>query len=145
MGCTSLRAHPICDVIRRIRRADTPLLRGQGEVDVPAEQFAPAAVHNCPALPIDGPSGYGPRVEAVCTVLAGAYRIGKRGIARLMGDLFGMPIGPAAVCDLQHKTARALEPVAAQAHAHVTGKAATGRERLPSLTNVSFPMARSTM
>lgn len=78
----------------------------------------------CPILPTDGQSGYGPGVQAVCGLLAGAYRIGKRGVARLMGDLFGVPIGPSAVCDLQHKTARALEPIAAAAHAHVTGQPA---------------------
>ncbi len=79
---------------------------------------------NCPALPSNAVGGYGPRVQAVCGLLAGAYRVGKRGIARLMGDLFGVPMGPAAVCDLQHKTARALEPIAAQAHAQVSGRPA---------------------
>ena len=78
----------------------------------------------CPALPPDARGGYGPRVEAVCAVLSGAYRVGKRGVARLMGDLFGLPISPAAVCDLQHQTAAALGPVAAAAHAHVVGKPA---------------------
>lgn len=43
---------------------------------------------------------------------------------RLCGDLFGVPISPAAVCDLQRKTAAALEPVSAAAHAHVAGKPA---------------------
>lgn len=79
---------------------------------------------NCPTLPADRQSGYGPRVQALCGLLAGAYRIGKRGVARLMRDLFGVPISPAAVCDLQHKTARVLEPMAAAAHVHVTGKPA---------------------
>jgi transposase len=79
---------------------------------------------SCPTLPTGVIGGYGPRVQAVCGLLAGAYRIGKRGVARLMGDLFGLPIGPAAVCDLQHKTACALAPVAAAAHAHVTEKPA---------------------
>jgi transposase len=79
---------------------------------------------NCPALPADRRGGYGPRVQAVCGLLAGAYRIGKRGIARLLRDLFGVPIGPAVICKLQHQTADALEPVAAQARAHATGKPA---------------------
>jgi transposase len=79
---------------------------------------------NCPTLPPDAHSGYGPRVQAVCAVLSGAYRVGKRGVARLMGDLFGLPISPAAVCGLQHRTAAALEPVAAAARAHVVGKPA---------------------
>jgi transposase len=78
----------------------------------------------CPVLPADARGGYGPRAQAVCALLAGAYRVGKRGVARLCQDLFGVPISPAAVCDLQQKTADALEPVVAVAHAHVTGKPA---------------------
>lgn len=79
---------------------------------------------NCPALPADAVGGYGPRVQALCGLLAGAYRIGKRGTAQLLHDLFGVPISPAAVCGLQHKTASVLEPVARQAHAHVAGRPA---------------------
>jgi transposase len=78
----------------------------------------------CPALPADARGGYGPRVQAVCALLSGAYRVGKRGVACLCGDLFGVPISPAAVCDLQRKTATALEPVARAAHAHVAGRPA---------------------
>lgn len=78
----------------------------------------------CPALPADARGGYGPRVQAVCALLAGAYRVGKRGVARLCQDLFGVPISPAAVCDLQRQTAAALGPVAQEAHAHVAGRPA---------------------
>jgi transposase len=63
-------------------------------------------------------------VQAVCALLAGAYRVGKRGVARLCRDLFGVPISPAAVCDLQEKTADALESVVREAHTHVAGKPA---------------------
>lgn len=78
----------------------------------------------CAALPAEVRGGYGPRVQALCGLLAGAYRVGKRGIARLLGDLFGVPIGPAAVCDLQHQTAAALAPIQAEAHTHVAGRPA---------------------
>ncbi|QEL15462.1 IS66 family transposase [Limnoglobus roseus] len=78
----------------------------------------------CPALPADARGGYGPRVQAVCGLLSGAYRVGKRGVAQLCRDLFGVPISPAAVCDLQRKIATALEPVARAAHAHVAGRPA---------------------
>lgn len=78
----------------------------------------------CPALPAAARGGYGPRVQAVCALLSGAYRVGKRGVARLCGDLFGVPISPAAVCDLQHQTAAALEPVVRTAHEYVAGKPA---------------------
>ena len=78
----------------------------------------------CPALPADARGGYGPRVQAVCALLSGAYRVGKRGVARLCGDLFGVPISPAAICNLQRQTAAALGPVVEVAHAHVAGRAA---------------------
>ena len=78
----------------------------------------------CPALPADTRGGYGPRVQAVCAVLSGAYRVGKRGVARLCQDLFGVPISPAAVCGLQRKMAAALEPVVKEAHDSVAGKPA---------------------
>jgi transposase len=78
----------------------------------------------CLAVPADARGGYGPRVQAVCALLSGAYRVGKRGVARLCRDLFGVPISPAAVCDLQRKTAAALESVVREAHAHVAGKPA---------------------
>jgi transposase len=56
--------------------------------------------------------------------LSGAYRLGKRGVAQVLSDLFGVPISPAAVCDLQHHTAVALAPVATAAQAHVVGNPA---------------------
>ena len=79
----------------------------------------------CPALPADARGGYGPRVQAGCALLSGACRVGKRGVAQLCRDLFGVPISPAAVGDLQRKTATALEPVARAAHVHVAGRPAS--------------------
>ena len=76
----------------------------------------------CAELPADASSGYGPRVQAVAALLSGAYRVGKRGVARLMGDVLGVPISPAGVCGLQRKIAAALGPVAAEAQAHVAGR-----------------------
>lgn len=69
----------------------------------------------CAPLPAGAAGGYGPRVQAVCGLLAGGHRLGKRAVSRAMGDLFGLPISPAAVCDLQVQTAGALEPVHAAA------------------------------
>jgi transposase len=78
----------------------------------------------CPELPADATSGYGPRAQAVCALLTGGCRLGKRAVSRVCDDLFGLPIGPAAVCNLQHKTAAALEPIATAAHAHIVGRPA---------------------
>ncbi len=78
----------------------------------------------CASLPVGVRCGYGVRLQATCAILSGAYRIGKRGIARLCQDLFGMPISPAMVCKLQHQTTDALEPVATELQTQLTGRAA---------------------
>jgi transposase len=72
----------------------------------------------CALLPADATGGYGPRAEAVCALLAGGHRLGKRAVIQVLGDLLGLPISPAAVCDLQGKTAAALEPAHAEALAY---------------------------
>jgi transposase len=79
---------------------------------------------NYAPLPAGVRGGYGVRVQATCALLCGAYRIGKRGAARLCGELFGVPISSASVCKLQHSTAQALQPIAQQIQAHVVGKPA---------------------
>ncbi|QEG29700.1 Transposase IS66 family protein [Gemmata obscuriglobus] len=78
----------------------------------------------CPPLPPGVRGGYGPRTQAACAVLTGAYRLGKRGVARVLRDLFGVPISPGAVCHLQDRTAGAREPVTTAVHAHLTGRPA---------------------
>jgi transposase len=78
----------------------------------------------CAPLPAHAQSGYGPRVEATATLLSGAYRIGKRGVARLLRGLFGVPISPAMVCKLHARAARALDPVVRPIHAHLVGQPA---------------------
>jgi len=78
----------------------------------------------CAPLPADATGGYGPRAEAVCALLAGGHRLGKRAVAQVMGDLFGLPISPAAVCDLQGKTAAALAPAHAAALAYTRARPA---------------------
>lgn len=65
----------------------------------------------CAPLPGAAAGGYGPRTQAITALLAGGHRLGKRAISRAMNDLFGLPISPAAVCDLQAKTAAILEPI----------------------------------
>jgi transposase len=48
-------------------------------------------------------------------MLTGSCRLGKRATSQLFDDLFGLPLSPAAVCKLQHRTAQALAPVAQEA------------------------------
>ena len=89
------------------------------------------------AVPAEGATGYGPRAQAVAALLTGSCRLGKRGTSQLFADLFGLPLSPAMVCKLQHRTAEALEPVAEEALIYTRGQPANvdetgwkeGRER----------------
>jgi transposase len=78
----------------------------------------------CPPLPTHAQSGFGPRVQAIAAMLTGGSRLGKRAVAALIGDLFGVPISTGAVCKLQHRTADALAPIVAQARNYVIGRPA---------------------
>jgi len=78
----------------------------------------------CPDVPAAARSGYGPRVQAACALLAGAFRLGKRPVAAACRDLFGVPISPAAVCRLERATADALAPAAEEVRNHVAGRPA---------------------
>jgi transposase len=79
---------------------------------------------NCPPLPSEACSGYGPRLQAIAALLSGAYRIGKRGVARLLHGLFGVPISSAAVCKLEQRTAHALAPITQEIWNHLVDKPA---------------------
>jgi transposase len=62
------------------------------------------------ALPPGVPVGaFGPRLRAVLSVLAGAYRLGKRPIGRLASDLLGLSISAGMICRLERQAAADLE------------------------------------
>lgn len=79
---------------------------------------------NWEPLPAEARSGFGPRLQAIGALLSGGYRIGKRGVARLLRDLFGVPISSAAVCKLEHRTAQALGPITEEIWSHLAGQPA---------------------
>src|SRR4051812_38543330 len=61
-------------------------------------------------LPAGVPAGaFGPRLRAVLSVLAGAYRLGKRPIQQLALDLLGLSISTGMVCRLERQGAAELE------------------------------------
>jgi len=66
-------------------------------------------------LPPGVPTGaFGPRLRAILSVLAGAYRLGKRPIRRLASDLLGLSISAGMICRLERQGAAELEaPVGA--------------------------------
>src|SRR4051795_3423733 len=61
-------------------------------------------------LPAGVPAGaFGPRLRAVLSVLAGAYRLGKRPIRQLALDLLGLSISTGMICRLESQGAAELE------------------------------------
>ena len=64
----------------------------------------------CAKLPAGVPTGaFGPRLRAILSVLAGAYRLGKRPIRQLASDLLGLSISAGMVCRLERQGAAELE------------------------------------
>jgi transposase len=52
--------------------------------------------------------GFGPRLQSLLSVLSGVYRLSRRLVRRLAGDLLGLSISTGAVAKLQRRTAEAL-------------------------------------
>jgi transposase len=70
-------------------------------------------------MPADVPARiFGPSVEAACGYFMGVHRIGKRGTAEIMHDVFGLPISIGAVVDSQNEVSRALEKPYVEAVTH---------------------------
>jgi len=64
----------------------------------------------CASLPPGVPTGrFGPYLQAVLTVFAGAYRLSKRQIQQLSADLFGLTISLGMISKLERRGAGVLE------------------------------------
>src|SRR5271157_682174 len=64
----------------------------------------------CGTLPAGVPAAsFGPYLQAVLATLAGAYRLSKRQIQQLAGDLFGLSICTGMISKLERQSAGALE------------------------------------
>lgn len=61
---------------------------------------------------------FGPSVDAVASYLMGVHRMGKRGVAEALNDLYGLPISVGAVVDSQQETSEALAQPYAEIVAH---------------------------
>jgi len=53
----------------------------------------------------------GPRLRAACALLTGAFRLSKAKAARLLGDLFGVPLTAGHVCATEAAVGERLQPV----------------------------------
>jgi transposase len=74
----------------------------------------------CAKLPPGVPDGaFGPRLRAVLSVLAGAYRLGKRPIRQLASDLLGLSISAGMICRLERQGAAELEAPVGRLREHV--------------------------
>ncbi|HVK13968.1 MAG TPA: IS66 family transposase, partial [Gemmataceae bacterium] len=65
----------------------------------------------CGELPAGVAGQDGPRLRAACALLTGAFRLSKAKAARLLGDLFGVPLSPAQVCATGAAVGGQLQPV----------------------------------
>jgi transposase len=64
----------------------------------------------CGVLPAGVPTGcFGPYLQAVLAMFAGAYRLGKRPIQQVVADLFGLSISIGMISKLERQSASALE------------------------------------
>ncbi len=74
----------------------------------------------CASLPAGVTAGaFGPRLQAMLAVLAGAYRLGKRPIRQLGHDLFGLSISTGMVAKLERSTAEALQQPMAELEGYI--------------------------
>ena len=67
-------------------------------------------VRTCARLPAGVPTGcFGPYLQAVLSTLAGGYRLSKRQVQQMAGDLFGLSIATGMASKLERQSATALE------------------------------------
>src|SRR4051794_18418928 len=67
-------------------------------------------VTTCGSLPVGVPRGcFGPYLQAVLATLAGGYRLSKRQVQQVVGDLFGLSIATGMVSKLERRSATVLE------------------------------------
>lgn len=74
-------------------------------------------------LPADA-RAFGPRVQAIVSLLSGAYRLSKREVERIMHDVFDVEMSLGTVCNLQHATSQALAAPMAEAKEFVKAQPA---------------------
>jgi transposase len=81
-------------------------------------------VTTCGELPAGVAGQDGPRLRAACALLTGGFRLSKAKAARLLGDLFGVPLSAAGVCATEAAVGEQLRPVADALAAAARGRPA---------------------
>jgi len=64
-----------------------------------------------------GAGSFGPRLQAVVALLSGRYRLSRREVVQLMGDVWGANVALGSVSELEQATSTALAPVVAEVQA----------------------------
>jgi transposase len=64
-----------------------------------------------------GAGSFGPRLQALVALLSGRYRLSRREVVHLMGDVWGAEVALGSVMELEQATSAALAPVVAEAQA----------------------------
>ena len=101
-----------------------PVLPGGGRVSAPSPDVPPLPHLDLCELPPGVPAGaFGPRLRAILSVLAGAYRLGKRPIRQLASDLLGLSISTGMICRLERQGAAELEAPVEGLREHVRAAA----------------------
>jgi transposase len=67
-------------------------------------------ITTCGDLPAGVSGQDGPRLRSACALLTGAYRLSKTKAARLLADVFGVPMCPAQVCATEAAVGEQLRP-----------------------------------
>jgi hypothetical protein len=65
------------------------------------------------------PGQHGPGLQSLVALLTGGYRLSKRLVESLLGDVFGIDLCPGSVCNLEQQTTAATEPVVEELRAYV--------------------------
>jgi len=81
-------------------------------------------ITTCGDLPAGVAGQDGPRLRAACALLTGAFRLSKAKAARLLTDLFGVPLSAAQVCATEAAVGEQLRPVADRLLAAARGRPA---------------------
>ena len=63
-----------------------------------------------------GAGSFGPRLQALVALLSGRYRLSRREVVQLLGDVWGAAVALGSVVELEQATSAALAPVVAEAH-----------------------------
>lgn len=63
-----------------------------------------------------GAGAFGPRLQALVALLSGRYRLSRREVVQLMGDVWGTKVALGSVSELEQATSTALAPVVGEAH-----------------------------